>query len=94
MKIWTGSARSPREDPERLPDFEEAYLGEYDSLEAYAEQLIDELGYDDLLDRVVPPSLRPYVNINIAGYAQDMWLNGEVQVYHRSGGGVWIFNGQ
>jgi antirestriction protein len=81
------------EDPARLPDFEEAYLGEYDSLEAYTEQLIDELGYDDLLDQVVPRSLRPYVEFNVAGLAQDMWLNGEVQVYHRSGGGVWIFNG-
>jgi antirestriction protein len=81
------------EDPELLPDFEGAYLGEYDSLEAYAEELIHELGYDELLDRVVPPSLRPYVDINIAGFAQDMWLNGEVQVYHRSGGGVWIFDG-
>jgi antirestriction protein len=81
------------EDPELLPDFEEAYRGEYDSLEAYAEHLIQELGYDELLDRVVPPSLRPYVDINIAGYAQDLWLNGEVQVYYRSGGGVWIFDG-
>ena len=80
------------EDPTLLISFEDAYLGEYDSLEAYAEQLIHELGYDELLDQVVPPSLRPYVDINIAGYAQDMWLSGEVQVYHRSGGGVWIFN--
>ena len=80
------------EDPELLPGFEDAYIGEYDSLEAYAEQLISDLGYDDLLDRVVPPTLRPYVEFNIAGYAQDMWLNGEVHVYHRSGGGVWIFD--
>jgi antirestriction protein len=81
------------EDPDRLADFEKAYLGEYDSLEAYAEQLIDDLGYNELLDRL-PPNLRPYVHINVAGFAQDMWLNGEVQVYHRSGGGVWIFRGQ
>jgi antirestriction protein len=80
------------EDPELLPGFEEAYLGEYDSLEAYAEHLIDELGYDELLDRVVPPALRPYVEFNTAGYAQDMWLNGEINVYYRSGGGVWIFD--
>lgn len=80
------------EGPELLADFEQAYLGEYDSLEAYAEQLIDDLGYNDLLDQVVPPGLRSYVQFNIAGYAQDMWLNGEVHVYHRSGGGVWIFD--
>jgi antirestriction protein len=82
------------EEPDFLSEFETAYLGEYDSLEAYAEELIDELGYDELLDRVVPPSLRPYVQINIAGFAQDMWLNGEVHIYHRPGGGVWIFHGQ
>jgi antirestriction protein len=82
------------EDRELLVDFEEAYIGEYDSLEAYAEAFIREQGYDELLDRVVPPTLRPYVEINIAGYAQDMWLSGEVLIYHRSGGGVWLFNGQ
>lgn len=82
------------EHPENLARFTDAYLGEYDSLEAYAEELISDLGVNELLDRVVPPSLRPYVDINIAGYAQNMWLNGEVQVYHRSGGGVWLFNGE
>jgi len=82
------------EDPELLPDFEDAYLGEYDSLEAYAEQLIDDLGYDELLDQVLPPGLRTYVDLNIAGYAQDMSLSGDVQVYHRPGGGVWLFHGQ
>jgi hypothetical protein len=76
-RIWVGS----------LSDYNN------DSLEAYAEELIQEMGYDDLLDRVVPPSLRPYVDINVAGFAQDMWMNGDVQVYHRSGGGVWLFNG-
>jgi len=79
------------EDRELLADFEEAYLGEYDSLEAYAEQLIDDLGYNELLDRL-PSNLRPYVHINVAGFAQDMWLSGDVQVYHRPDGGVWIFN--
>jgi hypothetical protein len=78
-RIWVGS----------LSDYNNGVL----HVEAYAEQLIDELGYEELLDQVVPPSLRPYVKFNIAGYAQDMWLSGEVQVYHRSGGGVWIFNG-
>lgn len=82
------------EDPQLLAGFEEAYLGEYDSLEAYAEQLIDDLGYDELLDQVLPPGLRAYVDINIAGYARDMSLSGEVQKYHRPDGGVWLFHGQ
>lgn len=82
------------EDPQLLDNFAEAYIGEYDSLEAYAEQLIDDLGYDELLDQVLPPGLRAYVDINIAGYARDMSLSGEVQKYHRPDGGVWLFHGQ
>ncbi len=42
---------------------------------------------------MVPPGLRAYVDINIAGYAQDMSLSGEVQVYDRPDGGVWLFHG-
>lgn len=80
------------EERELLPGFEEAYIGEYDSLEAYAEELVRDLGYDKLLDRVVPPSLRPYVDIDVASFAQDMWLSGEVAVYPCTGGGVWLFH--
>jgi antirestriction protein len=80
------------EDPALLAGFEEAYIGEYDSLEAYAEQLVDELGYTQILDDNLPKHIRRYVDINTAGLAQDMWLNGTVHVYHRPGGGVWIFN--
>lgn len=82
------------EDEASLGGFADLYLGEYDSLEAYAEQLVDDLGYDELLDRTIPESLRPYVQINVAGLAQDMWLGGDIHVYHRDGGGVWLFDGR
>jgi antirestriction protein len=78
------------EEPARLPDFDEAYLGHYDSLQAYVEQLINDLSYDQLLDRAVPPSLRPYVTINLAATAQD--VGRDVQVLPAAEGGVWIFN--
>ena len=82
------------EDPELLAGFEDAYIGEYDSLEAYAEDLVDELGYTQILDDNLPERIRRYVVFNIAGLAQDMWLSGQVMVYHRHGGGVWLFHGQ
>lgn len=82
------------EDEAALASFTDAYLGEYDSLEAYAEQLIDDLGYNRLLDEVLPEHVRRYVEFNTAGLAQDMWLSGDVHVYHRDGGGVWLFNGR
>jgi antirestriction protein len=80
------------ENEELLDGFQEAYLGEFDSLEAYAEQLIDDLGYTQLLDDTLPEHVRRYVEINTAGLAQDMWLGGGLHVYHRDGGGVWLFD--
>jgi antirestriction protein len=78
------------EEPERLADFNKAYQGHYDSLTAYVEQLINDLGYNQLLDRVVPPRIRPYVKINVTATAQD--LRRDVHVLPATGGGVWIFN--
>ncbi|WP_408655240.1 antirestriction protein ArdA [Jatrophihabitans sp.] len=78
------------EDRELLADFDEAYIGQYDSLHAYVEQLINDLGYDQLLDRVVPPSLRPYVKIDLAATAQD--LDADLHTVEAAEGGVWLFN--
>jgi antirestriction protein len=79
------------EEPALLPDFGAAYLGHYDSLHAYVEQLINDLGYDKLLDQAVPPSLRPYVKIDIAATALD--LGQDLHVLEAAEGGVWIFRG-
>ena len=82
------------EDEELLGGFADAYLGEYESIEAYAEQLVDDLGYERALDEALPEHVRRYVEINVAGLAQDLWLSGDVHVYQQEGGGVWLFDGR
>ncbi len=81
------------EEPERLSQFDEAYQGHYDSVTAYVEQLINDLGYDELLDRVVPTSLRPYVKIDVDATARDLLFGGDLHALQATEGGVWIFNG-
>jgi len=81
------------DDADSLDQFEEAYLGHYDSLEAYAEQLVEDLGYQRVLDEALPEHLRRYVDFNLAGLAQDLWLSGDVHVAHDDHGGVWVFQG-
>jgi antirestriction protein len=81
------------EEPTRLLEFDEAYQGHYDSLTAYVEQLINDLGYDELLDRVVPTSLRPYVKIDVAATARDLLFGGDLHALEATEGGVWIFRG-
>jgi antirestriction protein len=81
------------EDEELLGSFDKEYLGHYDSLHTYLEQTINDLGYDRILDEVVPPKLRPYVKIDIDATARDLQFGGDLHVLAATEGGVWIFRG-
>lgn len=81
------------EAEEELGGFDTAYLGHYDNLHAYIEQLINDLGYDELLDKAVPASIRPYVKIDITATANDLLLGGDLHALPAPDGGVWIFRG-
>lgn len=79
-------------DEQALNQFEDAYLGHYDSVEAYAEQLIDDLGYEQLLDEAIPDHLRSYVRIDTDALARDMQLGGDIHAITAEDGGVWLFD--
>jgi antirestriction protein len=78
-------------DEDRLAHFEEAYLGEWDSLRAYAEELLDDLGYTEIVERAVPDSLRHYVKLDYQQFARDLQLGGDVSVVGKPAGGIWLF---
>ncbi len=82
------------EDESLLDDFADTYLGHYDSVQAYAEQLIDELRYEQQLDETVPEDIRPYVHVDAGKLARDLQFSGRVYVLPAAGGGVWLFSGQ
>ncbi|HET6910676.1 MAG TPA: antirestriction protein ArdA [Mycobacteriales bacterium] len=77
-------------DLDMLVGFDDAYLGEYDSPEAWARETLGETALEAELDRLVPEGLRPYVVIDYAGFARDAEIGGDIHVEHRPGG-VWIF---
>ncbi len=79
-------------DEDRLGQFEDAYLGEWSSVEDYAEELVSDLGYLAALDRAVPESLQPYVSFNTEAFARDLELSGDI-TSERHADGVWIFDG-
>ncbi|KQR82857.1 hypothetical protein ASF98_02320 [Arthrobacter sp. Leaf337] len=78
-------------DPEDWHHFDDAYLGEFDSLTAYAEQMIDDLGWRDEVEKYLPESLQPYVKIDAEAMAEDMRLNGEIYSVE-SDSGIYVFN--
>ena len=78
-------------DPERLAQFDDAYLGTYDSATDYAEQLADDIGLQRMIDEHIPESLTIYVTIDIDALARDLELGGDITtVQHEQG--VWIFD--
>lgn len=82
------------DDRDMLDGFADAYLGHYDSVETYAEQLVGDLGYEQTLDQAIPDSMRSYVKVDTEGLARDMKLGGDIHVVAADDGGVWIFDGR
>lgn len=80
-------------DDEQLSEFDTAYQGHYDDLHTYLEQLINDLGYNQIVDQAVPVQLRPWVKIDIPATATDLLNGGDLQVIKAPHGGVWIFHG-
>jgi antirestriction protein len=78
-------------DPEELARFEDAYLGVYESLERYAEEFLDDLGYLDAVEAAVPEGMQPYVNVDIAGFARDLELASDIVISEGSEG-VHVFD--
>jgi len=78
-------------DDETIERFDEAYLGDWRSLADYAEEILDDLGYLDLSDRV-PDAINPYVRVDVDGFARDLVLSGDITVVEHDHG-IWIFDG-
>lgn len=92
-QAFSAWAEANEGDPERWPLFTEAYLGEFDSLTAYGEQLWEEMGWQQLVDEVLPPEVARYTTVDAEHLAQDLWLEGSIQLVQKPGGGCWIFRG-
>ena len=82
-----------QDDRQRWDDFNDAYLGHYDSVQDYVERLIDDLGYTEQLANVVE-SLQQYLSFDTAAMARDMELSGDISTVHDPAGGVWIFRNE
>lgn len=65
-------------------EFDDNYLGEWDSVEEYADTSLDDMG---ILDKV-PPEIRPY--FNVSEFARDLELSGDVWTI-KSQYGVFVF---
>jgi len=78
-------------DSERLDQFEDAYVGEWESEAAYAEETLEDLGIVEEIMRDVPKHFAPYVTIDYAGYARDLAYNGDIVTVEKADGGIYVY---
>lgn len=83
------------DDETELAKFEEAYQGQWPSLRAYAQEILEDHGIEELLDRHVPEGLRPYVRVDAEGFGRDLELSGDIITFGDIGsdGAVYVFSG-
>jgi antirestriction protein len=72
---------------ERLDEFDERYLGEWDSGEDYAADLLEDMGID--ITEVGPEILWPYIEVDLTAFARD--LSYDLDILDGSGGSVHVF---
>lgn len=89
---WAAHVGDGGRSEDAIEQFEDRYRGEWDSVEAYAEELLDQFEIDRLLEQV-PEWLRPYISIDVAGFARDLELGGDVTALPSPTGDIlWVFS--
>ena len=79
------------DDRDELARFAETYLGHWPSIGEYAENLLDDLGINDAIERAVPEHLQPYVTVDVDGFARDLEYSGDVTA-SEGDNGVYLFD--
>ena len=78
-------------DPGMLDHFEDAFCGAYDSREAWADTMLEDLNTEHALAKL-PTWLQRHVHIDRTGMARDLELAGEVWIEDNPAGGIWVFD--
>lgn len=86
---WAASIGADRDS---IDQFEDCYLGHWNSVEHYARESLQDLGFLDEIDAHLPPHLRTYMHFDFKGFAYDLVVNGDVVAIDSPDGGVWLFD--
>ena len=71
--------------------FEECFEGAFSDMEDFGWSLLDDSGFDQSESlKAVPEHVRPYVQIDVAGWTRDLIASGQFEVVEHERG-VWVF---
>lgn len=87
---WVDHSGETTEDS--VTEFEDRYQGQWESAQAYAEHMLEELGAEEVLAKAAD-WLQPYLTLDVDGFARDMEIGGDVITAEADDGGVWVWSG-
>jgi antirestriction protein len=89
---YSAWAKFNEDDPRVFDDFERAYKGHYESLDAYARHLLEPLHLEELLRNALPSGLDEFAFIDYDAIGEQLFARADIVVFSAQGGGVWIFD--
>lgn len=78
-------------DSERLGEFDDSYMGEYESGKAFAEEMLDDMGVLEPLMSQLPEHLEGYVKIDHESYFNDLVSGGTITTMEKPDGAIYVF---
>ncbi|MCU1387848.1 MAG: antirestriction protein ArdA [Ilumatobacteraceae bacterium] len=78
-------------DVDGLDQFEERFQGEWESVEAYADDMLDQLDAQRVINEA-PAWLQPYLTLDVHSFARDLELGGDIMTADAPNGKVWVFS--
>jgi antirestriction protein len=79
-------------EDEMLDQFEDCFIGQWETSIEYVEDYLEDIGIEVMLDNAVPLSLREYVRVDAEGIVRDMEIEGTLLSVPASEGGVFLFH--
>lgn len=78
-------------DSGMLESFADAFLGEFESREAFVDSILDDLDIERTLMKGLPGWIVPYIKVDRRGIAHDLQISGDVHIEDGPGGVIWVF---
>jgi antirestriction protein len=78
-------------NPDMLAQFEDCFMGTYESPADWAREVLESSDIEVTLDREIPADLRAYIQFDYDGLAYDARLGGDIHIEDAPEGKVWIF---
>jgi antirestriction protein len=72
-------------------EFEDAFMGHFDSRELFADSVLEDFDVEQTLTKGLPAWITSHISIDRAAVARDLEMSGDLTIEDAPGGGIYVF---